>query len=89
MERQHLYAYERVADDIERRISTGELGPGSRLPNRHDLATTYEVSTRTIQTATKLLVKRGLVDSTRTGLWVRGTPEPAPEPQGDEIDPEA
>ncbi|KAA9162593.1 winged helix-turn-helix transcriptional regulator [Amycolatopsis acidicola] len=59
------YVYERVADDLEDRIRSGELAPGTALPNENDLAREYGVSVGTSRHATKLLRERGLVTTIR------------------------
>lgn len=51
--------YRQIAQDLQRRIESGELGPGARLPD-------YDASRNTIRDAIKWLAFRGLVE-TRPG----------------------
>lgn len=53
--------YVQVADDLQRRIKSGELAPGARLPAERDLAVEYGVSYDTIRRATALLRERRLI----------------------------
>ena len=62
-------AYLRVADDIEARISSGELAPGTRLRAEKELAEHYEVAYGTVRKAMKVLRERGLI----TTIHGRGT----------------
>jgi GntR family transcriptional regulator len=62
--------YVAVADDIERRITSGEFPPGGKLPSEHDLAAEYQVSySPTIRHAMQLLRERELIIT----IWGRGT----------------
>lgn len=58
-----------VADDIRRRIATGEFAPGDKLPSLRSLTSAYEVAEATVHTAIRELQRTGLLVST-TG---RGT----------------
>jgi len=63
--------YRTIADDLGRRIDSGELPPGEPLPSEEDLREEYardgrNVSRNTVRDAVKLLVSRGLVE-TRPG----------------------
>jgi regulatory GntR family protein len=55
------YAYVLVANDLERRIKSGELPRGARLPSRDELAAEYGHAPMTIRRATQLLRRRDLV----------------------------
>lgn len=55
--------YEGIAQDLARRISTGELGEGARLLGRSSLAGTYQVSPETIRRAVAILHERGVVQA--------------------------
>ena len=57
----------RVADDLQRRISTGEIE--EKLPSERDLAEDYGVAYTTVRRAMEVLRERGLI-ITRHG---RGT----------------
>ncbi|MFD4197254.1 winged helix-turn-helix domain-containing protein [Amycolatopsis thermoflava] len=55
------YLYDLVADDLARRIETGELAVNTPLPAEQTLARQYGVSLGTCRHATKVLRDRGLV----------------------------
>jgi hypothetical protein len=72
------YAYVKVADDIEARIRSGELAPGSQLPGEQVLRQRYGSALSTIRRAAHILRDRGLI-VTRTSLGsfvVREIPPP-------------
>ncbi len=52
--------YRRIADDVARQISSGELGSGEQLVVA-DLMERYAVSRNTVLRAFRLLMERGLV----------------------------
>ncbi len=54
--------YERVAEDLSRKIATGLYAVGQRLPSERDLAQSYAVSRPTIREAIIALELDGLVD---------------------------
>lgn len=78
------YIYERMAEHLAARITSGELAPHTPLPAERFLAVQYGVSVGTARTATRLLRSRGLVVTLRSkGTYVvpqhnRGTPNPGP-----------
>jgi DNA-binding GntR family transcriptional regulator len=55
--------YVQVADDIERRIASGELKPGTRLISERDLSGFYGCSYGTIRRSMKELRTRGLIET--------------------------
>lgn len=57
---EHLYR--RIADDLQVRIESGILAPGSQLPTELELRDAYRVSRNTIRDALKWLLNRGLVE---------------------------
>lgn len=61
------YAYVQVADDVERRITEGEIE--AKLPAERDLAEEYGVAYTTVRHAMGVLRERGVI-ITRHG---RGT----------------
>lgn len=71
--------YLEVADDLRRRITTGELRPGRLLPSESQLATDHGVSRVTVRRALAVLRDAGLVDS-RQGFGWFVTPSPVPQP---------
>jgi DNA-binding transcriptional regulator YhcF (GntR family) len=52
-------AYDRVANDIRLRITTGDLNPGDQLPVESDLVDIYQVSRGTLREALRLLASEG------------------------------
>lgn len=61
-----------VAEVLGRRIVTGDLTPGTTLPNLEKLAKQFSISRLSMREAIKLLVGKGLVSSTpRRGTLVR------------------
>jgi DNA-binding GntR family transcriptional regulator len=53
--------YVSIADDIESRIRSGELAPGTRLRSERELADYYKVAYVTQRQAMKVLRERGLI----------------------------
>lgn len=58
--------YRRIADDIEEKIISGRLLPGSQLPTEAELRDQYDASRNTIRDAIKRLTSMGLIE-TRQG----------------------
>lgn len=54
--------FERVAEQIEKRILDGELRKGDRLPTERELAEQFRVSRTAVREAMKILAQKGLVD---------------------------
>lgn len=54
-----LYAV--LADDLRKRISTGEYGPGSKLPSERHLCEEHDASRNTVRSALQRLVAEGLI----------------------------
>jgi GntR family transcriptional regulator len=69
--------YRQIAEDLRRKIESGELGQGTQLPTEMELREHYEASRNTVRDAVRWLVIRGLVE-TRPGhgTFVRGEVEP-------------
>jgi GntR family transcriptional regulator len=69
--------YRQIADDLRRKIESGELSNGTQLPTEMELRETYDASRNTVRDAVKWLVTRGLVE-TRLGhgTFVLGKVEP-------------
>jgi GntR family transcriptional regulator len=55
--------YRQIAQDLRRKIESGDLPPGAKLPNEEQFRTEYEASRNTIRDAIKWLTIRGLVES--------------------------
>ncbi|OEV14089.1 FadR/GntR family transcriptional regulator [Streptomyces nanshensis] len=60
---QPVRAYQRVAEQIEERILSGDLPPGSRLPGERDLVSQFAVGRSTVREALRVLQSAGLVRS--------------------------
>ena len=58
--------YSQLVDQLQRRLVTGELTPGQRLPSVRELAGEAGVNPNTMQRAMAELERRGLVFSQRT-----------------------
>jgi len=63
--------YQRIADDLRARISSGEYPPGSRLPTKAELMARYQVAVNTVERAIAELRQAGLVE-TLQGAGMRG-----------------
>ncbi|MDR6906105.1 DNA-binding transcriptional MocR family regulator [Agromyces sp. 3263] len=62
-----------IAGVIARRVSSGELAPGERLPTVRDLAAVLGVSPATVSQAWQALARAGMIESRgRAGSFVRG-----------------
>ncbi|MFV6027779.1 winged helix-turn-helix domain-containing protein [Streptomyces sp. NPDC056264] len=80
-----IYEWQRVANDLERRIRTGEIPPGGRLENERELADVYKVSAGTVRRAVRELRERGLVGTLPAkGSYVVDVLPSSGEPNGDE-----
>src|SRR5258708_3272861 len=74
--------YQRIADDLRARISSGEYPPGSRLPTKAELMARYQVAVNTVERAIEELRKAGLVETLQgAGMFVREPPEPGHSPE--------
>jgi GntR family transcriptional regulator len=58
--------YRQIAEDLQRKIESGELQRGAQLPTEIDLREQYDASRNTVRDAIKWLTIRGLVE-TRPG----------------------
>lgn len=67
--------YTAIANEIRRRIATGQLSPGSQLPQRAELEESFHVSKVTLQRAMNLLIEDGFIDAApRRGSFVVARP---------------
>ncbi len=57
--------YLKVQDDILRRIVSGELNPGDKLPSENDLSSEYQVSRMTLRKALAILCSEGYIYQVR------------------------
>src|ERR1700722_2876687 len=55
--------YRDIAQDLQRRIESGEFSPGDRLPNEMEFRERYDASRNTVRDAIKMLPIRGLVET--------------------------
>jgi GntR family transcriptional regulator len=58
--------YRQIADDLQSKIESGEIAPGTQLATEIDLREQYNASRNTVRDAIKWLITRGLVE-TRPG----------------------
>lgn len=63
------YAYQRIADDLRRRVTDGEFGRGHILPSEAELAASYKASRLTVRRALGILRSEGIVDARRGFGW--------------------
>ncbi|HEU5227161.1 MAG TPA: FadR/GntR family transcriptional regulator [Ktedonobacteraceae bacterium] len=59
---QTVRVFEKIAEQIEKRILDGELRSGDRLPTERELAEQFQVSRTAVREAMKILAQKGLVD---------------------------
>lgn len=63
--------YKGIVQDLQTRITQGEIVPGARLPSINDLSRNYGVSTITVRAALRELAADGVVESRpRSGVFV-------------------
>lgn len=55
-------AYRQIADDLRRRVRSGELAPGALLPSELALVDQHCVSRGTVRSALALLADEGLIE---------------------------
>ena len=65
--------WRRIADDLERAITAGEIAPGEKLPGETEIAARFAVNRHTVRRAIAELAGRGLVRAARgSGTFVEG-----------------
>lgn len=57
--------YQRIRNDVERRILSGEWEPGHRIPVEHELMATYGCARMTVSRALGMLAEAGLIERRR------------------------
>ncbi|MGW7296067.1 GntR family transcriptional regulator [Streptomyces xiamenensis] len=68
--------YRQIADDLRRRIESGEIPPGRRIPSMVELEQQWGVARDTLRKATQVLKNEGLVETvTGMGIYVVQPPE--------------
>ncbi len=65
MTREAIPPWRKVADDLRRRIQSGEFPPGALLPSASALSDEYGVSPTTAGKAVRALVAEGLAETVR------------------------
>ncbi|MGN6132561.1 MAG: FadR/GntR family transcriptional regulator, partial [Nocardioidaceae bacterium] len=55
--------YERIVDQIEAALASGDLKPGQRLPSERELVTQFGASRSTVREALRVLESKGVVRS--------------------------
>ncbi len=74
--------YQRIADDLRARISSGEYPPGSQLPTKAELMTRYGVAVNTVERAIDELRKAGIVETLQgAGMFVCEPPDVEHSPE--------
>jgi GntR family transcriptional regulator len=64
--------YQRIADDLRRRLAEGEWSPGEQLPPRAQLAREYQASPAAVQRGQELLIDTGVLEGRKSiGVFVR------------------
>ena len=67
--------YRQIADDLRRKVRSGEYAPGHQLPSERELVDTYRASRVTVRQAIAVLRTEGLVEAQHgRGLFVRNHP---------------
>jgi GntR family transcriptional regulator, phosphonate transport system regulatory protein len=57
--------WQEIANDLERKIQTRQLGPGDKLPSEHALVNRYYVTRHAVRAALSSLAARGLIQSSQ------------------------
>lgn len=78
--------YERIAEEILRRVACGELRPGDRLPPVREAATVWGVNLNTAARAYALLVQRGVLETRSGGGTVVARPGTSEYAEGAPVD---
>jgi GntR family transcriptional regulator len=82
--------YWKIAQELRRKIESGDLAPGARLPNEVEFREEYDVGRHTIRDAIRWLTIRGLVETRPgQGTFVVWQIEPTVTTLSDDRDPEA
>jgi DNA-binding GntR family transcriptional regulator len=61
--------YRVIADELRRRVESGDLAPGALLPSESELSRAYDVSRVTVRKALELLRDEGLIDARQGFGW--------------------
>src|SRR4051794_215278 len=74
--------YERIAAEILRRVASGELRPGDRLPPIRQAAGEWGVNLNTVARAYAALAERGILETRAGGGTVVASSRPGSDPDG-------
>lgn len=76
MANNNIPMYERIVQDLKRRVTRGELQPGDRLPTLAEMCVHYDVSRITVDRVVKELKDERVVETFRgKGTFLVGVPE--------------
>lgn len=74
-----------IRDQLQRRITTGELGPGARVPSERELSDQFQVARTSVREAIQGLLSLGFIERRGNRTWVvEHLPEVAVRGGGDE-----
>ena len=59
-----------IRDQLQRRISTGELGPGARVPSERELSEQFQVARTSVREAIQGLLSLGFIERRGNRTWV-------------------
>lgn len=80
---EHMFKYEIIARDIEKKILRGEYKADERIPQEYELCEQYDASRITIRKAMDQLVLKGLVAKRRgSGTFVKNVSSPVEDAEG-------
>ena len=69
---ERLPLYQRIRDELLKRIADGEWGPGDAIPTEAELTRTYRLATGTVRKAIDMLVAEGVLTRTQgKGTFVK------------------
>jgi GntR family transcriptional regulator len=70
--------YQRVIDDITKKVAAGTLKPGDALPSIAQMATLYDTSQSTVKVALAVLRAQGIIRGHQgKGTYIAETEKPA------------
>ena len=75
--RSELPIYTQIVEQIQRRLTSGDLSPGDQLPTVRQLATDLRVNFNTVARAYRLLDEAGLISTQQgRGTYIWEPPDP-------------
>lgn len=73
--------YRQIAAAVRKRIQSGEIPPGRRIPSLVELEAEFGVARDTLRKAVQVLKDEGLVETVRgMGVYVKPLTGPDPDP---------